>query len=92
MPQRLRLLHGRLGELIADASARRGGGGGVVFQPEREHGPGYRPGPRRGLLAAAQADLPVFEYTPLQVKDAVVGYGRATKDQVQQMVRVAAQS
>jgi len=39
------------------------------------------------LLAAAQAGLPVFEYTPLQVKDAVVGYGRATKDQVQQMVR-----
>ena len=38
------------------------------------------------LLAAAQAGLPVFEYTPLQVKDAVVGYGRATKDQVQQMV------
>ncbi len=38
------------------------------------------------LLAAAHADLPVYEYTPLQVKDAVVGYGKATKDQVQQMV------
>jgi crossover junction endodeoxyribonuclease RuvC len=39
------------------------------------------------LLSAAQANVPVFEYTPLQVKDAVVGYGRATKDQVQQMIR-----
>ena len=39
------------------------------------------------LLAAAEADLPVFEYSPLQVKDAVVGYGRASKDQVQQMIR-----
>jgi crossover junction endodeoxyribonuclease RuvC len=40
------------------------------------------------LLAAAEGGLPVHEYTPLQVKQAVVGYGRATKDQVQQMVRM----
>jgi crossover junction endodeoxyribonuclease RuvC len=40
------------------------------------------------ILAAAHAGLPIAEYTPLQVKQAVVGYGRATKDQVQQMVRV----
>ncbi len=39
------------------------------------------------LLAAAQAGIPVFEYTPLQVKQAVVGYGRADKHQVQQMVK-----
>lgn len=40
------------------------------------------------LLAAARRGLPVSEYTPLQVKQAVVGYGRATKEQVQNMVRV----
>jgi len=40
------------------------------------------------LLVAAQRKLDFFEYTPLQVKQALVGYGRATKDQVQQMVRV----
>lgn len=40
------------------------------------------------LLTAAKAGLEVFEYTPLQVKQAVVGYGRAKKDQVQQMVKV----
>lgn len=39
------------------------------------------------LLAAAESGLPVFEYTPLQVKQAVVGYGRATKAQVQYMVK-----
>ena len=39
------------------------------------------------ILTAAQAMLPVFEYTPLQVKMAVTGYGRADKHQVQQMVR-----
>ncbi len=39
------------------------------------------------LLAGMNAGLPVFEYTALQVKNAVVGYGRAAKLQVQQMVR-----
>ena len=39
------------------------------------------------ILAAANAGLPVYEYTPLQVKQAVVGYGRADKNQVQQMVK-----
>lgn len=37
------------------------------------------------LLAAAQTDIRVFEYTPLQVKSAVTGYGKATKEQVQLM-------
>lgn len=39
------------------------------------------------LLAAVNKGLDVFEYTPLQVKQAVVGYGRAEKIQVQQMVK-----
>lgn len=40
------------------------------------------------LLAASKLCLPLYEYTPLAVKKAIVGYGRATKDQVQKMVRV----
>ena len=39
------------------------------------------------MLAAGLRDMPVGEYTPLQVKQAVVGYGRAEKHQVQYMVR-----
>ncbi len=39
------------------------------------------------LLACAQKDVPVFEYTPLQVKSAVVGYGKAEKKQVMDMTR-----
>jgi crossover junction endodeoxyribonuclease RuvC len=38
------------------------------------------------MFAAAEANLPVFEYSPLEVKSAVTGYGRAEKNQVQQMV------
>ena len=46
-------------------------------------------GQARGALIAAlvQAQLPVAEYTALQMKQAVVGYGRAAKPQVQEMVR-----
>lgn len=39
------------------------------------------------LVAAAKTNTPIFEYTPLQVKQAVVGYGRAEKKQVQMMVQ-----
>ncbi|MBE7018716.1 MAG: crossover junction endodeoxyribonuclease RuvC [Ruminococcaceae bacterium] len=39
------------------------------------------------LLACQLQGVPVFEYTPLQVKQAVVGYGKAEKIQVQKMVK-----
>ena len=39
------------------------------------------------LLAAQQAHIPVYEYTPLQVKTAVTGYGKALKPQVMEMTR-----
>ncbi|MBW2631502.1 MAG: crossover junction endodeoxyribonuclease RuvC [Deltaproteobacteria bacterium] len=40
------------------------------------------------ILAASHSNIPLYEYTPLEVKKAVVGYGRAEKMQVQHMVRV----
>lgn len=39
------------------------------------------------VVSGAKAGLPVFEYTPVQVKAAVVGYGKADKVQVQEMVK-----
>lgn len=39
------------------------------------------------LLAASQKDTPVFEYTPLQVKQAITGSGRADKKQMQEMIK-----
>ncbi|MBE6774793.1 MAG: crossover junction endodeoxyribonuclease RuvC [Ruminococcaceae bacterium] len=39
------------------------------------------------MLAAQKKGLPAYEYTPLQVKQSVVGYGRAEKKQVQEMIR-----
>ncbi|MCW1969408.1 MAG: crossover junction endodeoxyribonuclease RuvC [Anaerolineae bacterium] len=40
------------------------------------------------LLALADAGLPIGEYTPLQVKQAIAGYGQADKKQMQEMVRM----
>lgn len=40
------------------------------------------------LLTLAKAKIPIYEYTPLQIKMAMTGYGRATKAQIQEMVRV----
>lgn len=39
------------------------------------------------LLAAQKAGIPIFEYTPMQVKQSVVGYGKATKLQVMDMTK-----
>jgi len=40
------------------------------------------------MLAGAKAGLPIFEYTPLQIKQTLTGYGRADKKQIQEMVRI----
>ena len=43
------------------------------------------------LIAAGQHNIPVFEYTPLEIKKSVVGYGRADKEQVRSMVSIMLQ-
>jgi crossover junction endodeoxyribonuclease RuvC len=40
------------------------------------------------MLAGRKGGMPIFEYTPLQIKQTVTGYGKADKKQVQEMVRV----
>ena len=44
----------------------------------------------RGVLiaAAARRGVPIYEYTPLQIKQAITGYGRADKNQMQNMVKM----
>jgi crossover junction endodeoxyribonuclease RuvC len=52
-----------------------------------------RQGETRGvvILAGSHKRIPVYEYTPLEVKKAVVGYGRAEKSQIQNMVKAILQ-
>lgn len=40
------------------------------------------------LLTAQQAGIPIAEYTPMQIKQAITGYGKADKKQMQEMVKV----
>ncbi|MDR2336610.1 MAG: crossover junction endodeoxyribonuclease RuvC [Candidatus Nomurabacteria bacterium] len=40
------------------------------------------------MLAAKKQNLPIFEYTPLQIKQSLTGYGRAEKKQMQELVRM----
>lgn len=40
------------------------------------------------MLTGVQASLPIYEYTPLQIKQTLTGYGRADKKQIQEMVRI----
>jgi crossover junction endodeoxyribonuclease RuvC len=87
-PQKLQTIHIGLGELIGKCRP------DCVAIESIFHAVNVRSalklGHARGvaILAAVEAGLPVVEYTPAEIKRAVVGYGRAEKQQVQQMVKL----
>jgi len=87
MPERLLILHRRLNEIILLHQPDNGAVEKLFFQ--RNVTTAISVGQARGivLLSLAEAGKPVAEYTPLQVKQAVCGYGGADKHQVQEMVR-----
>jgi crossover junction endodeoxyribonuclease RuvC len=88
VPEKLLNIHSRLTALLADCRP------DCVAIESLFHAANVRSalklGHARGvaMLAAVEAGLPVVEYTPAEIKRAVVGYGRAEKHQVQQMVKV----
>jgi crossover junction endodeoxyribonuclease RuvC len=88
LPQRLQTIYQELGEVISrhhpDAIAVER----LFFSKNARTA--FSVGQARGvaLLAAAEAGVPIHEYTPLQIKQAVVGYGQATKEQIQQLVKM----
>jgi crossover junction endodeoxyribonuclease RuvC len=87
MPKRLLELYRQLNEIILLHRPSSGAVEKLFFQ--RNVTTALSVGQARGvaLLALAQHGLGVTEYTPLEVKQAVAGYGKADKNQVQQMVR-----
>jgi crossover junction endodeoxyribonuclease RuvC len=88
MPERLLRLHRELSALLAEAQPEAVAVEELFFS--RNVTTALTVGQARGvvLLAAAQADLPIFEYKPAEVKQALAGYGGADKRQMQEMVRV----
>lgn len=88
LADRLHVIHDGLSRLLRDTSP------DCVVIEDLFHARNVRSalvlGHARGvaLLAAVEAGLPLVEYTPAEVKLATVGYGRADKTQVQQMVKL----
>jgi crossover junction endodeoxyribonuclease RuvC len=86
LPDRLARIHDELTRLLADARPQ------AVVIENLFHAKNVKSaltlGHARGVavLAAVQAGLPVIEYAPAEIKQAVVGYGRAEKQQVQRMI------
>ena len=87
-PEKLRHIHASLVSLIAESRP------DCVAIENLFHATNVRSalklGHARGvaMLAAVEAGLDVAEYTPAEIKRAVVGYGRAEKHQVQQMIKL----
>jgi crossover junction endodeoxyribonuclease RuvC len=88
MAQRLLLIHSAVGQLI-DLHRPSAVAVETLFFAQNVT-TAMTVGQARGtvLLAAAQRDVPVAEYSPSEVKQAVVGYGKADKAQMQEMVRL----
>ena len=87
LPDRLQLLYNGIIELIAKHNPQQIGIEALFFAKNAKtailvsHARGV------AMLAAKQAGCEIREFTPLQIKQALTGYGRADKNQIQQMVK-----
>jgi crossover junction endodeoxyribonuclease RuvC len=88
MPKRLEMLYDGLSDIIKRLEPEEAAIEELFFN--RNVTTAINVGEARGvaLLACVQGGLEVYEYTPLQIKQSLVGYGRAEKKQVQTMVKV----
>jgi len=87
MPERLLKLYQRLRELLNRFHPESGAVEKLFLQRNVRTAISVGQGRGIALLALAEAGIPVAEYTPLEIKQAVTGYGGAEKMQVQQMVK-----
>jgi crossover junction endodeoxyribonuclease RuvC len=88
MPERLLILHHRLQELLQKYHPVRGAVEKIFFQRNVTTVISVSQARGVSILSLAEIHIPVLEYTPLEVKQAVTGYGKAEKKQVQEMVRM----
>lgn len=88
LPSRLQTIYAELQAIIKEHEPDAAGVEELFFS--RNARTAMSVGHARGvvLLALVNAGLPIGEYTPMQVKQAVTGYGNADKHQVQEMVRM----
>lgn len=88
LAERLLVLHEKLGEIFSEFQPDCGSIERIFFSKNAKSA--LVLGHARGvaLLQLAMHRLPIYEYSPLEVKQTLVGAGRASKDQVQHMVRI----
>jgi len=88
LPLRLQTIYSELREIVAEYAPEAAAVEELFFS--RNARTAMSVGHARGviLLALADLNLPIAEYTPMQIKQAVTGYGNANKHQVQEMVRM----
>ena len=86
--QRLEILFNDLSDILEEYKPDKFGVEELFFN--RNVTTAIKVGQARGviLLAAEQQRIPIYEYTPLQIKQTLTGYGKADKKQVQEMVRL----
>ena len=87
-PRRLLYLYRTLLKIILDAKPDCCAVEKLFFQKNVKTALNVGQGRGAALIAIAEAGLEIGEYTPLAIKQAVVGYGKADKKQVQQMVKL----
>src|SRR5204862_8350711 len=87
LPQRLATLAADLRQLIDELRPDAVAVERVLFQVNERTAMSVGQASGLALVAAAEAGIPVFEYSPNEVKQAVAGYGSAGKEQVQRMVQ-----
>lgn len=87
-PDRIKIIYSRLTEIIEKYKPEDLAVEELFFNKNVKTA--IKVGQARGveILAAVNKGMNIYEYTPLQIKQAVVGYGRADKSQVQEMVRI----
>ena len=86
-PKRLQMIYDDMGRLLDALAPEALSVEELFFGHNVTTGIGVAHGRGVILLAAQQMEIPIFEYTPMQVKLAVCGYGKATKHQVVDMTR-----
>ena len=86
-PRRLKILYDDMTALLRQAKPEAVAVEELFFSKNITTGIGVSHGRGVILLACEEYSVPVYEYTPMQVKQAVVGYGNATKRQVMDMTR-----
>ncbi|MEM7346140.1 MAG: crossover junction endodeoxyribonuclease RuvC [Chloroflexota bacterium] len=88
LPDRLKIIYRELSEIIAEWQPEEAAVEELFFSKNAKTALAVGHGRGAALLALANGDVPIAEYKPLEIKQAITGHGGADKKQMQQMVKL----